>query len=261
MSYSGATTEPLSNQREHALLAACESGDSAATAELVEAFLPAIERVARRYRGFAGLESAELCQEGVVGLLRAAKHYDPGFETQFWAYASWWVLQAMQRLVAELAGPVVLSDRAVRRLVRVRRARGAYRQAQGREPSVGDLAAATELPRDQVEDLIAVERPCRGLDERSPGKADATVAERLADPVAEDDYERVGELAEAEQLYELTDRLDPRERDIVLAHYGIGSRALTLREIACGLHLSVERVRQLEERALGKLRGAAATSP
>ncbi|MDX6609445.1 MAG: polymerase primary sigma factor [Solirubrobacterales bacterium] len=253
----GGPASPLSRERERDLIAACEGGDRAATAELVEAFLPAINGVAHHYRGFASLESAELRQEGVVGLLRAAKHYDRNFETPFWAYASWWVRQAMQRLVAELSGPVVLSDRAARRLVQVKRARGEYQQAHGQEPSIRDLAAVTDLPCDQVENLIAIERPSRGLDERAPWGTDATIAERLEDPEAEDDYERVSELAEAGRMHELANGLDSRERDIVLAHFGIGSRALTLREIAGGLHLSVERVRQLEERALGKLRSAA----
>jgi RNA polymerase primary sigma factor len=255
-SYSGSPASPLSIEHEHDLLAACEGGDTAATEELIEAFLPAINGVAHHYRGFACLEPAELRQEGVVGLLRAAQHYDQNFGTPFWAYASWWVRQAMQRLVAELSGPVVLSDRAARRLVHVKRARGEYQQAYGQEPSVADLAAATDLPRDHVENLIAIERPSGGLDDRAPGGTDATVGERLADPKGEDDYERVSELAEAGQMHELTDGLESRERDIVLAHYGIGCRALTLREIACGLRLSVERVRQLEERAFGKLREA-----
>jgi len=255
-SFSGQPTSPLSSERERSLVAACEGGDTAATSELVEAFLPAINGVAYRYRGFASLDSTELRQEGVVGLLRAAKHYDQSLETPFWAYASWWVRQAMQRLVAELSGPVVLSDRAARHLVHIKRARGAYQQAHGREPSTGDLANATDLPQDQVENLVAIERPSGGLDERAPGETQATVSERLADPGAEDGYDRVEGLAEADQMQELTDDLDSRERDIILSHYGIGSRASTLREIASGLHLSVERVRQLEERALGKLRTA-----
>ena len=255
------TSLPLSSERERKLVAACEGGDATATRELVDAFMPAIDGVAHHYRASSSLAMAEFRQEGVVGLLRAAKHYDGGRETPFWAYASWWVRQAMQRLVAELSGPVVLSDRGARRLMQVKRARSRYQQDHGQEPSVDDLSTATHLSRDHVESLIAIERPSGGLDQRAPGETDTTVGERLADPEAEDGYERVDRLAEARQMEELTADLDSRERDIVLAHYGIGSRAFTLREIACGLHLSVERVRQLEERALGKLRTAAEPPP
>jgi RNA polymerase sigma factor (sigma-70 family) len=242
------------------LVAATEAGDRTATEQLVEAFLPAIDGVAYLYRSFASLDKTELRQEGVVGLLRAAKRYDYAFGTPFWAYASWWVRQAMQQLVAELTGPVVLSDRAARHLVHVKRARLEYQQAHRREPSIGDLAEATDLPREQVENLISIERTPRGLDERLFGEDETatTFIERLADPVSEDAYEHVADWIEVEHLHELTADLDERERNIVFAHYGIDCQRQTLREIGYGLHLSVERVRQLEERALGKLREAAA---
>jgi RNA polymerase primary sigma factor len=249
---------PLSGTRERELIAASDGGDASATEELVEAFLPAIDKVASLYRGFRSLDQAELRQEGVVGLLRAAKRFDEAFGTPFWAYASWWVRQAMQQLVAELVSPVVLSDRAARRLVRVKRARSRYQQSHGREPSLADLVTASDLPRKQIEDLIAIERTPRRLDQGLPGDdgASETFADGLSDPLAEDAYERVGDLIEGEHLRDLSGELDERERGIVFAHYGIGSRQHTLHEIAGSLHLSVERVRQLEDRAFGKLREA-----
>ncbi|HEY0317737.1 MAG TPA: sigma-70 family RNA polymerase sigma factor [Solirubrobacterales bacterium] len=249
---------PLPGDRERRLIAASSEGDAGATEELVEAFMPAIDSVGRIYRGFSSLDQGEFRQEGVVGLLRAAKRYDQRLGTPFWAYASWWVRQAMQQLVSELVGPVVLSDRAARRLVRVKRARGEYQQSHGREPSVTDLTDVTGFPREQVEDLIAIERAPRRLDERPAGDGDPppTFGEGLADPTAEDAYERVDDLIDGEHMRDLSKELDERERAIVFAHYGIGSNESTLREIAGGLHLSVERVRQLEERAFGKLREA-----
>jgi RNA polymerase primary sigma factor len=251
---------PLTARRERDLVAATEAGDRAATEQLVEAFLPAIDAVAYHYRSFASLDRTELRQEGVVGLLRAAKRFDQSFGTPFWAYASWWVRQAMQQLVAELTSPVVLSDRAARHLAQLKRARLKYQQAHRREPSVEDLADAAELPREQVENLIAAERAPRGLNENHPGEGEmaATLAQRLADPFSEDAFERVTDLIEVGHLRELTAGLDERERSIVFAHYGIGCPQQTLREIGIGLHLSVERIRQLEERALDKLREDAA---
>jgi RNA polymerase sigma factor (sigma-70 family) len=250
----------LSSGRERELIAASGAGDRAATEELVAAFMPAIDGVAFHYRRFANIDRTELRQEGVVGLLRAAKRYDQSLGTPFWAYASWWVRQSMQQLVSELTGPVVLSDRAARQLVQVKRVRSKYQQTERREPSVGELAAAAELPRRQIERLIAIERAPQGLEERHPGEDDSrsTIAQRLADPTTEDDYERVSDLAEVEHLRDLTEGLDERERSIVFMHYGIDCPPRTLREIGAGLELSVERVRQLEERALGRMREAAA---
>jgi RNA polymerase sigma factor (sigma-70 family) len=253
-------SRPLSSAREHRLLASSEAGDRDATAELVDAFMPAIDGVAYLYRGLPGLDRMELRQEGVVGLLRAARRYDQSFHTPFWSYASWWVRQAMQQLVSELTGPVVLSDRAARQLVQIKRARLAYQQLHQHEPSTGELAEAADLPREQVESLIAVERAPRGLEERFPGDDETSSAfsDRLADPASGDTYERVGNHVSGELIPDLTAGLEERERHILFAHYGIKCRPRTLREIGTELNLSVERVRQLEERALQKLREIAA---
>jgi RNA polymerase sigma factor (sigma-70 family) len=166
----------------------------------------------------------------------------------------------MQQLVAEVTGPVVLSDRAARQLAQVKKARREHQQAHGGDPSSADLAAATGLTREQVENRIAIERTPRALEEAAfdDDDAAATFADLLADPVAEDEYERVVERMRIEQLPDLTETLDERERSILCAHYGLGTPSRTLREIAGGLGLSVERVRQIEERALGKLRDGVA---
>jgi RNA polymerase sigma factor (sigma-70 family) len=251
---------PLPVARERHLLALTEAGDRTATEELVTAFMPAIDGVAKLYRSFASLERGELRQEGVVGLLRAARRYDQGYETPFWAYASWWVRQAMQQLVAELTSPVVLSDRAARNLVQMKRARSAFAQANRREPSDSELAETARMPLDQVQHLVSVERAPSSLQARLPGDEEmaTTFAERLADPATEEDYERVVDMADGEHIQDLAAGLEERERRIVFAHYGIDCRQRTLREIGREFDLSVERVRQLEERALGKLRQAAA---
>ena len=180
---------PLACERE--LLEAAKAGDVPARDELIEAFLPLIASVARIYRGSAGVERVELMQEGVVGLLRALRRFDPALGTPFWAYAAWWVRQAMQQLVSQLARPVVLSDRAVRQLARIKTSRREFLQARGREPTCGDLAEATGLARAQVENLVVAERSARGLEEPISGEEGAvgTLGDLLADPAAEDAYE------------------------------------------------------------------------
>jgi RNA polymerase primary sigma factor len=249
----------LTRSQERLLLVAAADGQSHARERLVEAFLPNVAVMARGYAGYRGVEHRELMQEGVVGLLQALDRYDHRKGVPFWAYASWWVRQAMQKVVSELTRHVVLSDRAHRRLARLKDAHRRHVQAHGAEPSTAELAAATDLPRAQVESLRWVESVPRRLEETLPGEegAGATVGDLVADPASEDGYQSVVTRAAARALPALSRRLEEREREIVFAHFGLGRPALTLRQIAERLDLSVERVRQLEERALAKLHDAA----
>jgi RNA polymerase sigma factor (sigma-70 family) len=214
--------------------------------------------MARLYRGVANVNREELIQSGVVGLLKAVKRFDPDLGTPFWAYASWWVRQGMQTLVAELGRPAVLSDRALRGLARVRSARAEFVRTQHREPTSDELIGATGLPREQVAQLLVVEHVPRGLEEPMNGDdgATATVGELLSDPDAEAAYDKVLEQLEIEHVRDLTAILTERERDILFDHYGLGRSPQTLREIGERLGVSAERVRQIEEASLRKLRDA-----
>jgi RNA polymerase primary sigma factor len=243
---------------ERELVLAAKDGDHDARDALVDAFMPLIASVARLYRGSAAVNRVELMQEGVVGLLRALERYDTALDTPFWAYASWWVRQAMQQLVSQLTRPVVLSDRAIRQLTRVRDARREHLQSHGSEPTCDQLAAETSLGRSQVEDLIVAERSPRALDEPLRGEegAGATLGDLVADPHAEDAYERVPQQLAVEALPQLLRELTDRERRILCSRFGLEGPARTLREVAGELGVSAERVRQLEQRALEKLRVA-----
>jgi RNA polymerase sigma factor (sigma-70 family) len=255
------TSQTLSSKRERDLLVAAAVGDPTATADLVEAFLPAISGIGRLYRNTPGVERAELLQEGVVGLLRAVKRYDATLGTPFWAYASWWVRQAMQQLVAQVTRPTVLSDRALRGLARIRDARRDLAQEHGREPTTDEVAAKAGLTREQADGLLAIERPSRALEEPAGSfEGTGTLGDLIEDPDAESEYAKVLERIEIDQVRALTEDLGERERAILAAHYGLGRPAQTLREIGDDLGVSPERVRQLEERALAQLRDAVLTS-
>jgi RNA polymerase sigma factor (sigma-70 family) len=247
----------LSARQERELVIAAECGDSDACRKLVEAFLPAISALATGFHGDA-VEHRELLQEGVAGLLFAARRYDPGLNTPFWAYASFWVRKAMQELVAQITRPVALSDRAARDLTNVRRARDELLQAQGREPTTEELSAAAGLTPAQVENLLATERAPRSLQDRlSAGDASSpTLAETIVDPVAEQAYQRVLDELEIRSVVDLTNGLEERERAVIRSHYGLGQEPRTLREIGAGLGLTAERARQIEAAGLTKLRQA-----
>jgi RNA polymerase sigma factor (sigma-70 family) len=237
-------------------------GDVDAREQVVERFMPLIASVARPYRTCAGVERRELMQEGVVGLLRALERYDRELGTPFWTYASWWVRQAMQRHVSEMTRAVVLSDRALRHLARVRHARRELGQQLGHEAGTGEIADATGLTRDQVESLLAVERPPRALDGPASRESSAgSLVELVADPAAQDAYEEMPDRLFTSRLPSLLDTLDARERTVVRKRYGLDGERQTLRELAGVLGVSAERVRQIESSSLVKLHCAAHWQP
>lgn len=249
-----------SAEDERELVLAAKRGDPHDRELFVVAFRPSVAGVARMYRGSLRVEWNELMQEGVVGLLQALERYDDELGVPFWTYASWWVRQAMQHVVSELSRPIVLSDRALRQLARIKDARRALEQARGREATCQDVAALAELPRCQVESLMCTDRPPRGLDDPVRGDTDEhmTAGELLADPPAEDAYERVERGLLVGELPNLLGTLNERERTVICSRYGIGRAPRTLREIGITLRITAERVRQIEQASLEKLSAAIA---
>ncbi len=236
-------------------------GDSDACRNLVAAFLPTIADLARGFKN-SRVERLELLQEGVAGLLVAAQRYDTTLNTPFWAYASFWVRKAMQELVAELTRPVALSDRAVRELAQIRRARSEHLQTHGAEPTTDELSRATGLTLAQLERLQATERTPRSTQEQvtAGDEGTTTIGDTIVDPTAEHAYQQVLDGFEIRGVRDLTEQLDERERMVIRAHYGLGQDAQTLSEIGAGLGLTAERARQIEAGALSKLRTALSQS-
>jgi len=244
---------------ERRLIQAARAGDRRAREELVEAFLPLIAGVARIYRGSETFTRLELMQEGVVGLLRALERYDPVLGVPLWGYAAWWVRQAMQQLIAELTRPLVLSDRALRQLSQLKRAHGEYLAEHGREPSANELADSSGLSHAQVGEMLALERAPQSIEEPLRGIEGelGVFGELLVDPLAADAYDQLLDHSEIEQIRALLGSMNDRERMILRARYGLDGPEQSLRDVGERIGVSAERVRQIEQRALGKLRAAA----
>jgi RNA polymerase primary sigma factor len=243
------------------LVERAQAGDLAARAELIQAYMPALSAMARTYRT-SQIGRQELLQEGVVGLLRALERFDPARGVAFWSYASFWVRQAMQHLVAELTRPFVLSDRALRNLSRLKQLHHEELQRSGREPTRAELAERSGLEPAHIDDLVATEAG-RSLDEPARGVEGelGSFGDLLVDPMAEQAYEGVLAAIESEALHSVLCGLSERERQVLELRYGIAGDELSLRQVGERLGLSGERVRQLERRALAKLGAAMGVEP
>jgi RNA polymerase primary sigma factor len=249
-------TPRLTQAAERRLVSEAQDGHPDQVERLIEIFQPSIGGIARLYRNTPGVSHAELMQQGVVGLLRALGRYDPETGVPFWAYASWWVRQALQQLVAELSRPVVLSDRALRQLARIKQVERDYGQRSHHQPNASTLASEAGVTCSQIDRLRAADRAPAGFDEPVVGGGDGggTFAEQLADPDAEDLHELAAYELAARELPGLLATLTERERAVVRARFGLDGREYTLAELGKRLSLSAERVRQVEQAALAKLR-------
>jgi RNA polymerase primary sigma factor len=196
----------------------------------------------------------DLIQEGNFGLIYATEKYDPREVCQFHSYAFWWIKQSMTRAIQNksrlIRVPVNLNDAPVR----IREAVQKFRAREGRDPSPEELAAKLDLGRADAERIFRANIHCYSLDQLPRGdEGDSPFADRLADPNPalpnlDTKFVRDG-------LTEVLGTLSPREREVVALRFGIGhNHHYTLENIARIYNLSRERVRQIEIKALAKLR-------
>jgi RNA polymerase primary sigma factor len=223
-----------------------------ALAALVEGNLPLVARMTRRYR-WSGVSTLDLFQEGVLGLLQAAERFDWTRGTPFGAYAFWWVRHAMAKAARDATTSVRLSRHARSSLRRLARERGVNPSA-----SWEVLAERSGVDAGEAESLAPLLGTPFSLDAGAGPNQTSSLADLLADRDAEEAMEEVLVAAEAERLLRIADReLTPRERRIIEARYGLGGQdPRTLREVGEEFGLTPQRVAQLEQRALEKLRAA-----
>jgi RNA polymerase sigma factor (sigma-70 family) len=238
-----------------ALVKRAKDGDAAAREELLVHMLPLVIRLARSYKT-PGLELEDFVQEGMVGVLRALARFDPELGTPFVAYASWWIRYGLQDLRSQFIRPLSLPPKALRRMAALKEAQEQVYRRERRDATLEELSMAVGLPAEEVQNLLRVDARVRGLDEPIADDPEvSTLGELLVDPLSEEAYEDVLSSIQAEELRALVTHLSEREREVLASRYGLeGREEETLREVGERLGVSPERVRQLETRALAKLR-------
>jgi RNA polymerase primary sigma factor len=235
------------------------AGDDWAREQLVERSLPLIQRFARRYGG-RDVERADLIHEGVLGVLRALERFDPGRGVPFTAYAGWWLRQAMQQAIAEQSRAVRLPTHVLWDVHSLKEARGAIAAREGREATGAELERALGWTPGHLADVVRAEQPALSLDAPFSGDESEvdTLGDLLSDPLSEQGFAEVLDEASIPAVRALLSTLSDRERQVLAWRFGEGTEEpLTLQQVGRRLGVSAERVRQIENRALAKLRTAA----
>lgn len=244
----------LSRQGEVDLAERIRQGDEEALHQLVRANLRFVVTVAKQYLG-QGLSLEDLINEGNIGLMKAAGRFDERRGFKFISYAVWWVRQSIMQALSDQSRVVRLPQNRAVVLHRVNRAQSALQQRLGRLPNCDEIAEFTGIRLDEVEEALHIGLPDVCLDQLVSESDSRTIGDTLADEVHPGPEEPLLERSRREDLGRCLDRLPAREADILRLYFGLGeARPLTLEEIGQRLDLTRERIRQLKERALARLR-------
>jgi RNA polymerase primary sigma factor len=246
--------KPLSAEREKELGARIRQGDAQALNELVEANLRFVVSYAKRYRGL-GLSFIDLIHEGNLGLIEAAKRFDPGRNVKFISYAVWWIRQAIFHSLAEHSRVFRLPPKMSGQVSKLGSARDRLAAELERPPTNEELAKETALSVSAVEDLLRIAGEDLSLS--STVGEDGTL--ELGDTLEQESVPEVeGELIRTsfeEQIQKIVSELDEKEQEVLRMRFGLdGEEPQTLQEIGERLGLSRERIRQIESKAKEKLR-------
>ncbi len=245
--------EPLSRQREGELFRCARRGDAQAIDELVQANLRFVVRVAKEYNG-RGLSFLELISEGNVGLLEAAKRFDETRGFKFITYAVWWIRQAILKALAQNSKIARPPMSQVNDLQKVEKHTNVLSQKLGRTPTLEEVASATDMSARRAYNALLSASSDLSLDGPAFADENETHMTHLRDENG--DIEAASEHNFLlETLHGCLNVLDEREERILRCYFGLdGCQTMTLEQIGDGMGLTRERVRQLRNRALNKIR-------
>ena len=245
---------PLSREKEVELSAKVHAGDQDARDELVQANLRFVIDVAKKYQN-RGLSLSDLISAGNVGLMTAAERFDGEKGFKFISYAVWWIKQSILQTIAEHARTVRLPLNKLSLLKDISKASRKLGQGRETEPHVEEIAKELDMAPQDVLDTMLHARTVRSLDESFEEDDERSLMNILRDDNQATPDMNVMETATRNQLDEVLESLDEREFRIIRLYFGLdGNESMTLEEIGGTMNLTRERVRQLKERALGKLR-------
>jgi RNA polymerase primary sigma factor len=246
---------PLIDRDEEAELAGrIRDGDRVALEKLVNSNLRFVVSIAKKYQN-QGVALADLINEGNLGLIRAAEKFDETRGVKFISYAVWWIRQAILQALAEQSRIVRVPLNRAGELHRIGKRSSALVQELGREPTVGELAEGLEVDADELYKTMSIAMAHLSLDAPLVPGEDNKLLDYLPDDVRPGPEQQAFEKALKINVEAALSSLKPREAKILRLYYGLdGEEAMTLEEIGQQLGVTRERVRQIKERALARLR-------
>ena len=247
------TSCPLDPEQEANLAVLIQHGDIAARHKLVEANLRCVISVAKQYQN-AGVPLDDLINEGNMGLIKAAERFDPTRGFKFASFAVWWIRQAILLFLSDKGRMVRLPQNIENVLSRIRNAENAFEQQFQRPPSSEELAERLDMPAQKIEEYLGHVNSTVSLDAPLSSDSDTTIGETLNDTSAEATDKSLLADSLRHDLQIVIQSLHPREQQIIRLYYGLDGEQQSMDMIAMELHLSRERIRQLLDNGIDKIR-------
>jgi RNA polymerase primary sigma factor len=248
----------LTREEEVDLATLAQEGDQDALDKLIRSNLRYVVSVARKYIG-CGLSLADLINEGNIGLIQAAKRFDPTRGVKFITYAVWWIRQAIMHALAEQGGTVRLPLKQMGTLHKIAENYRQYIHRTGVEPTSTEIGKELDMPPEEVETILRVYRSYLSLDAPISNDGDVSHLDLLQSKTLPSVEETYIKSTLTEEISELLSQIPAREQRILRLRFGFDDEPKTLEEIGKMLGLSRERVRQIEKRAKDLLRAKAKT--